>query len=100
MTAGHIFSLLPGKGRVVHDEIHGDGGLGNLLERDRHRILRGAESISDVDVRNAGDGHDGADGGLLYLHLVQPVKFVEAADAHPLLLVGFMVVDDHHILAL
>ena len=98
MPAGHVFALLAGEGGIVDDEVHGDGGLGNLLERDRDRIFRGAEGISDVDVRNAGNGHDGTDGSFLYFYLVQAVEFIQAADAHPFLLVRLMVVDDHHIL--
>ena len=51
-----------------------------------------------MDVGDAGNGHDGADAGFLYLHLVQSVKLIEFADFYLALLVRFMVIDDHHLL--
>ncbi len=54
--------------------------------------------VPDVDVGDAGNGHDGADAGFLYLHLVQSVKLIEFADFYLALLVRFMVIDDHHLL--
>ena len=58
MTACDIFAFLPCKRRIIYHKVHGNGGLGYLLERDRNRILGGAEGISDVDIRNTGNSHD------------------------------------------
>ena len=45
-------------------------------------ILRGTQGVADGDIRNTGDGHDRADGGFLYFHFIQPVEFVQLADAY------------------
>ena len=80
MPGGDILALMSGEGTVVDDELHGDRRLGNLLERDGGRILRGAQGISDGNVGDAGDGNDGTDACFLYIHLIQSVKFIELAD--------------------
>ena len=51
-----------------------------------------------MDVRNAGDCHNGAHSRLLYLHLVQPVELVKLADLYLHLLAGLMVVADYDLL--
>lgn len=61
MTGSDIFSFLTGERTVVYDEIHGDSRLGNLLERNSYRIFRRTDGISNVNVRNTGDGYDGTD---------------------------------------
>ena len=45
----------------LDDEIHGDSRLRNLLERNSYRIFRRTDGISNVNVRNTGDGYDGTD---------------------------------------
>ena len=80
MAGGDILAFLSCKGAVVDHEVHGNGRLGNLLERNGFRIFRRAEGIADVDVRDSCDCHDGADACLFYLGLAQSVKFIELAD--------------------
>ena len=70
------FALLARQGAVVYHEVHGDGGLGNLLEGDRLRVVGGTERIADMDIRDAGYGHDGADACLLHFYFIQTVIFV------------------------
>ena len=98
MAGGDIFSFLSRKGAVIYQKMHGDGGLGDFLEGDGPRVIRGAQSISDTDIRNAGDGYDGADTGFRYIHLIQTVKFVELTDLYLFALIGIVVVDHHHLL--
>ena len=98
VTAGDIFSFLTGERGVVYHELHGNGRLTDLLERDRSDIVGGAERVADVDIGDTGDGNDGADASLLYLDLVQTVKLIELADLYLDLLVGLVVVTDYDIL--
>ncbi len=98
VAAGHEFTLLTCKRGVIHHKVHGNGGLTDLLERDWGDIVGRAERVSDVDVRDAGDGYDGADARLLYLHLVQTVKLIELADLHALLFLGIVRVAEHDLL--
>ncbi len=51
-----------------------------------------------MDVRNAGNRHDGADARFLYFHFVQTVKFVKFADFYFFQFIWFVVVDNHHFL--
>ena len=50
MAGRHEFSFLSGKRAVVYLELHGDGRLGNLLERDWIRSIGGADRIPDGDI--------------------------------------------------
>ncbi len=70
MAAGDIFAFPSGKRRVIDDKMHGNGRLRDLLERNRNRIVRGAECVADMDIRDAGDSHDRADAGLLHIYLI------------------------------
>ena len=76
MTACHIFSFLSGQRRVIDDKLHGDRGLGDLLERNGLGILGRAQRITDMDVGDAGDRNDGTEACFLNLHFVQSVKFI------------------------
>ena len=40
VTGGNILTLLAGQRTVIDKEVHGDGRLRNLLERDRFRLFR------------------------------------------------------------
>ncbi len=51
-----------------------------------------------MDVRNAGDCHNGADCRLLHFHLVQAVIFVKFADFYLLQFIGIVVVYNDHFL--
>ena len=98
VPAGDIFSFLACQRGIVDIKGHGDGGLGNLLEGDRHRVLGRTDGITDMQVGNTGNGNDGTDAGLLDLHPVQAFKFIELADSDLFHFVRIMVVDDHHVL--
>ena len=98
MTGRHIFAFLSSEGAVIYDELHGDGGLGDLLERDRIRMIGGAEGIADGNVGDAGDGHDGTDAGFSDFLLFQTVELVETADLYFLLFVRIVMVYQEHFL--
>ena len=98
MTGSYIFSFLSGKRTVIDNELHGDRRLGDLLKRDRLRIFRGTEGVSDGDVRDTGDRDDGSDGRLFYLYSVKPVELIEFTDLDLFLLVRIMVIDKDHFL--
>ena len=66
MTGGYKFSFGTSQRTVIDVELHGDGRLGDLLERNRLRLFRGAESITDMDIRDTGDRYDLTDGRVLY----------------------------------
>ena len=70
MAGSDIFSFLTCKGTVVYKEVHGNGRLGNLLERNCLRVFSAAESITDMDIGNTGNRNDGTDGGFFHLNLV------------------------------
>ena len=70
MAGGDVFSFLARQRAVIDHKVHGNGGLGDLLEGNSLRILRGADRIADVNVRDAGDGHDGAKLCLGHFHTV------------------------------
>ena len=98
MPGGDVFALLPRQRAVVDHKVHGDGGLRDLLEGDGLRVLRRADGIPDVDVRDAGDGHDGADSRLLHLHAVQTVELIQFSDLDLFELVRVVVVHQHALL--
>ena len=70
MAAGDILAFLARKGGIVDDKVHGNCGLRNFLERNGLRIVGGTEGVPDMDVRNAGDRHNGADIRFLYFYLI------------------------------
>ena len=61
VAGGDILTFLSGKRRVVYDKVHGDRRLGDLLERNRLRVFRCADRISDVDISDTGDRNDRTD---------------------------------------
>ena len=98
MAAGHVLAVLAGQRRIVDIKGHGDGGLGDLLEGDGHRILGGTQGIADMKIADAGNGYDGADPGFLDFYAGEAFELVELADLDPALHFGIMVVDDDHFL--
>ena len=66
MTGSDELTFLACQRAVVYHEVHGDRRLGDLLERNRLRLLRGAEGITDMDIRDTGDRYDLTDGRVLY----------------------------------
>ena len=70
MAGSNILSLLPCQRTVIDHEIHGNGRLGNLLKGNCHRILRRAQGISDMNIRDTGNGHDRTDFRTWNLHAV------------------------------
>ena len=67
MAGSDELALTAGHRAVVDHEIHGNRRLGDLLEGNGSRILRRADRISDVQVIDAGQGDDIADGRLVDL---------------------------------
>ena len=55
VTGSDKFTFLSCKRAVVYKEVHGDGRLGNLLERNGLRVISCTECISNVDICNTGD---------------------------------------------
>ena len=66
MTGSDELTFLACQRTVIYDEVHGKSRLGDLLERNRLRLLRGAEGITDMDIRDTGDRYDLTDGRVLY----------------------------------
>ena len=76
MAGSDKFTFLSCQRAVIHHEIHGDGRLGDLLERNGFRIIRGAERITDMNIRDTGDRNDGADSRFRHFHLVQSLVLI------------------------
>ena len=55
---------------IIDDKMHCDGRLGYFLEGDGLRVFRRAERVADMDIRDAGDGHDGTDARFRYFYLI------------------------------
>ena len=70
MTAGNKFAFLTGQGGIIHHELHGNGRLTDLLEGNGRNIVRGAECVTDMNIRNTGNGNDGTDAGFLHLNFI------------------------------
>ena len=94
VTGGHELTLCTCQRRIIDHEIHGDGGLGNLLEGDGCGVLLGADGITHMQILDTGYGNDGAVLGLLYIHSLQAVKLIELCDSDLLPLARIMMV--HH----
>ena len=70
MTGGYKLSFLSRKRTVIDLELHGNRRLRNLLERNRFRVVRRADRVSNGDIRNTGDSNDRTDAGFSHLYLV------------------------------
>ena len=98
MTTRDELTFLPRKRGIIYNEIHGDRRFRNLLELDRFRCFRRAERVSDLKIRNAGDGNNRADSRFFYLHLIQTLKFIKLADFGLYHAIRFMMIDNHHFI--
>ena len=98
MTAGNEFTFLACQGRVVDHELHGDGRLTDLLERNGNHIFGRAEGVTDVKLADTRDGNDGTDACFLDFYFIQTVELIQLADLGLNDLVGVVVVTDDHIL--
>ena len=70
VTGSNVFTFLTCQRAVVYDEVHGDGRLRDLLERDRYRIFRITDRITDMDISNTGDCYDRTDLCLFYFYFI------------------------------
>ena len=98
VTARDELAFLPRKGRIIHNEIHGDRRLGNLLELNGLRCFRRAERVSDLKIRNAGDGNNRADSRFFDLHFIQTLEFIKLADFGLYHAIRLMMIDNHHFI--
>ena len=98
MAGCNVFTFTAGQRRVIYDEIHRDGRLGNFLERDWIRIIDGAYGIADMQILNTGQSNDGTDGCALHFRFFQAVKLIQLADADLLEFVRIMMINHHSVL--
>ena len=70
VTGRDVLSLLTGERAVIDHEVHRDGRLGNLLERNRLRGLGARNRVADVQVGDAGDRNNRTELRLLHLDAV------------------------------
>ncbi len=70
MAGGDEFPFLPGKGAVIYNKVHGNGRLGNLLEINGAGVFRGADGVADMDIRNAGNGYNGANFRFCHVYFI------------------------------
>ncbi len=94
VTGGHELALCAGQRGIIDHEIHGNGGLGNLLEGNGCRVLLGADGITYVQILDTGYRYDGAVLGLLHVHSLQAVELIQLCDSDLLPLARVMMV--HH----
>ena len=98
VTAGNELTFLTGKGRVIYHELHGNGRLTDLLERNGYYIFGRADGVTDVELTDTGDCNDGTDACFLDFYFIQTIELVQLADFGLDDLVGVVVVTDDHIL--
>ena len=98
MAGSDEFTFLTCQRAVVYHEIHGNGRLRNLLERNCLRFLRGAQGITDVDICDTGNRYDRTDLCFLYFYFIQTFKLIELTDLNFAELVRLMMVDDDAVL--
>ena len=70
MTGSDVFTFLSCQRAVIYKEVHGDGRLGNLLERNSFRIITATEGITDMDIFDTGDGNDRTYGCFFYFYFI------------------------------
>ena len=97
VAARHIFALAARKGAVVHHEKHGDGGLVDLHERKGLHAIGRAGRLADVQIREAGHGHEIAQVRGFHLHSAQALELIQLADLH--VLCGTVAAAKDHLLA-
>ena len=96
VARGDELALLPGKGAVVDDEVHGDGRLVDLDERQRLDALGVAGGFADIQIGDARHADQIARHGALDLHALEPLKLIQPRDA---LIFGRAVgLAQHHVL--
>src|SRR6266542_3684146 len=74
------FSVPPGQGRVINEEIHGDGRLLDGDSGETLRIFEIRDGESDLDALETGEGDDLAGRRRLDLDAVQPFVREELRD--------------------
>ena len=92
MTGCDVFTFLTSQRTVIYNEVHGNGRLGNLLERNSLRVLSTAEGITDVDICDTGNSNDRTNSSFFHFNFVQTVKLIELADLNFLTFVQIMMV--------
>ena len=70
VSGSNEFSFLSCKRAVIYHKVHGNGRLGNLLERNGFGIFHGTDGISDMKIRNTGYCNNITYGCLCYLYTV------------------------------
>ena len=81
LAAGDELALPPGQGRVIHNEVHGQGGLVHLQHGQRLHGGGVADRGADVELLNAIDEHDVAGLGHVDLLALEAAKLQHLIDA-------------------
>ena len=58
------------KWRLIYHEVHGNGRLRDLLERDRHRILQITDGVTNMDICDTRNCNDRTNRGFCYIHFI------------------------------
>ena len=98
MTGSYKFTFLTCQRAVIYHKMHGDGRLGDLLERDRFRIFHVTQGITDVNLRDTGNSNDRTDACFLYFYFIQTFKFIQFTYLYFFLLGRIVMVHQHHFL--
>src|ERR1700704_1532927 len=71
MSRGNKFSVTAGKGRIVHENSHPDGGWIDIDKLKRGALLAIGQGLADVDVLESGQPDNFTGGGLFGLDLLE-----------------------------
>ena len=80
VAGGDILALSAREGRVVDDEIHGNGWLVDLDEGQRIGSVDVADGLADIDIGDAGNADEVAHLGFLALDALEALELIELAD--------------------
>ena len=82
MTGGYIFTILTGKGRVIGNKVHGNGGRINLDQGQGLRIIGIGKGHPDCNVGHSCHGNDLTGMGSLYRHLLVALETKDFVNTH------------------
>src|SRR5580704_5528348 len=80
VAGGDILSFPSCHGRIVDRKLHGNGRLVDHNQRQRSRILKPGDRLSNCDAGNPRDGHDVADLGHLGVGTLQSIERKKLGD--------------------
>ena len=95
MTTGDVVAFSPGKGRIVHKELNGNGGRINFDCGQSFGVFIGGDGFTHIYVRDSGHSHKVAGNDFGHFHALQTLISKKFAGAG-LTLFAFQIRDGEH----